>query len=258
MKSARMTALCAILCANAATPALAAWDHVGTVRLDHHRERDIKTFDFGGPASALQFRAEHTDIRCDSISASFTNGRVSKIYSGRLQEGREITVDLPGRDRNITKLDFDCSARGRGDARIEIAADVGQYRSEWMRGPNWQRSWAKVFNWGSNAIHDWKYLGQQRFEGHNDSEQTFVGWGGHGSEAIALMPVNADARCSHVSAKFSNGKEQTLAIHDGDRLRKGMYHALDLPGDRRNVARLSLRCRATDARSVTIQIFTSK
>jgi len=258
MKTISRTTLCVILCASAATPALAAWDRVGEVRLDQRRGPDVKTFDFGGPVSALRLRAEEGDIRCNSVKASFANGRVSTIYSGRLREGRDTTVDLPGRNREITKLAFDCEARGRGDAKIAISADIGQYRSEWMRGPNWQRSWSKMFNWGSDAVYDWKYLGQERFDGRDDREQVFVGWSGRGSEKIALKPVGADARCSHVSAKFGNGQEQTLAIHNGDKLTKGLYHTLDLPGDRRNVTSLSMQCRATNARSVTIQVYTSK
>ncbi|MDR3527801.1 MAG: hypothetical protein P4L57_11015 [Rhizomicrobium sp.] len=256
MKTARRMALSAFLCAGAATPALAAWDHIGSVTIDRHDGRDARSFDFGGPVSALQLRAEDGDVRCDAVRATFGNGSVSTIFSGRLREGRDTSVDLPGGNRAITNLAFDCDSRGH--ARIEISADVGQYHSEWMRGPNWQKSWAKVFNWGSNAVYDWKYLGQERFEGRDDSERAYVGWAGHGSEKIALMPVNADARCSHVAATFQNGAVQTLALHDGDKLRKGLYHALDLPGERRNVTSLSLRCRATDASAVTIKIFTSK
>ncbi len=257
MKTARTAAFSAMLCASAAMPAFAAWDHVGVITIDQRNGRERNVFDLGGPVSALRLRAEDTDIRCASVKATFAGGKVSTLYSGSLRKGQDTTVDLPGRDRNITALAFDCDGRGR-NAKIRISADIGQYRSEWMRGPNWRQTWAKVFNWGSNAIYNWKYLGQERFDGRNDSEQAYAGWSGRGSEAIALKPLNADARCSHVAATFQNGKEQTLAIHNGDALQKGMYHMLDLPGDRRDVTRLSLRCRATNARSVTIQIFTSK
>jgi hypothetical protein len=41
-------------------------------------------------------------------------------------------------------------------------------------------------------------------------------------------------------------------------MRQGQYYKIDLPGDQRNLTSLNLRCRATDARRVTVQIFTSK
>jgi hypothetical protein len=61
-----------------------------------------------------------------------------------------------------------------------------------------------------------------------------------------------------VTATFANGSTQNLAIHNGDMLRQGEFNSLDLPGDKRNVTSLYMKCRATDARRVTIQIFTSK
>jgi len=274
MKTSRLMALAAMLCASAASPALADWDHVGSVDvggrhdrdsgdMGRHHDRDAQsgryshTFELGGPVSRLQLRAD-SNVNCDSVSATFANGDARDIFSGRLREGRAKNVYLPGRLQHITRLNFDCQARDRDGAKIEILADVGRYREDWQRGPNWQQTWAHVFNWGSNEINHWKYLGEESFEGRNDSETAFAGWQGRGSDAVALMPTNANARCSQVKATFDNGNSQVLAIHNGDYMSKGMYYKLDLPGDRRNIASLSMRCRATDARRVTIQIFTSK
>lgn len=270
MKSPRLMALAAILCASAATPALADWDHIGSVDIGRHHDRDVQTFDLGGPVTGLQLRADR-NVNCDSVKATFADGDTREIFSGRLREDQTQNVDLPERSQHITRLNFDCEARdeGRdhdrnyddhdhGGARIEILADVGKYRQDWMHGANWQNTWAKVFNWGSNEINHWKYIGEELFEGSDDRETAFAGWKGHGSEAIALKPMDADARCSQVTAIFENGNKQILAIHNGDYMSKGMYHKLDLPGDRRNVTSLAMRCRATDAGSVRIQIFTSK
>ena len=258
MKTSPMMALSAILCASAAMPAAAAWDHVGSIDIGRHHEHGASTFDLGGPVTALQLRAEDSDINCDSVEATFDNGNTRRIFSGRLREGRSKTVDLPGSSRHIQHLNFDCETRDRDSAKIEILANVGRYQEDWKRGANWQSTWAHVFNWGSNEINDWKYLGKANFEGRHDSETAFAGWAGRGSDAVALKPLNADARCSQVAATFDNGNTQNLAIHNGDYMSKGMYYKLDLPGDRRNIRSLSMRCRATDAGRVTIQIFTSK
>lgn len=258
MKLTRMAALAAILTAGVSAPALAAWDTVGSVDIRSGRDNDVRHFDFGGPVERLQFRADDSDIMCRSVTATFGNGRTQQIFSGRLREGRATGVDLPGTARNVTRLDFQCSAMERRGGTIKVMADVGRYRSDWMRGRNWGATWAHVFNWGSNAINDWKYAGDARFEGRDDSESTFTGWRGRNSDAIALKPLDANARCSRVTATFANGSTQNLAIHNGDMLRQGEFNSLDLPGDKRNVTSLYMKCRATDARRVTIQIFTSK
>lgn len=258
MRLARMAALAAVLTAGASMPALAAWDTIGSVDIRFRMDNDVKHFDFGGSVEKLQFKADNSDINCRGVTATFGNGRTSQIFSGRLREGRATDVDLPGAARDITRLDFQCGASERGGGTIRVMADVGRYRADWMHSPNWGATWAHVFNWGSNAINDWKYAGDARFEGRNDSESTFTGWRGRNSDAIALKPLDANARCSQATATFANGNTQNLALHNGDVLRQGEFNSLDLPGDKRNVTSLYLKCRATDARRVTIQIYTSK
>ncbi len=72
------------------------------------------------------------------------------------------------------------------------------------------------------------------------------------------MPVNADARCARVTARFGNGNDQPLNVNNGDLLRRGQYYKLDLPGRARDLVSLNMRCRATGARSVQVRIFTSR
>jgi hypothetical protein len=258
MRRIRLAAIAAALCTSVSVPALAAWDNIGTVDVRYGRDNDIRHFDFGGPVEALRLGAEGSDIRCRSVTATFANGRTREIFDGMLREVRPRRVDLPGHARNITRLDFACGAERRRGGQIQVMADVGRYRADWMRGPNWGATWAHVFNWGSDVANNWQYLGKASFVGRHDSDTTFAGWRGRGSDAIALKPLNADARCSQVTATFENGRTQNLAIHNGDYLHQGMYSSVDLPGDRRNVTSLYLKCRATDARRVTIEIYTSK
>jgi len=258
MAISRTLALATVLFATASAPALAAWDRIGSVDVGYRMDNESRHFDFGGPVEKLQFRADRSDIRCRSVTATFQNGRTREIFSGRLRQGHISDVDLPGDARNIARLNFICGARDRSGGTIRVTADVGRYRAQWMRGPNWGATWAHIFNWGSNAINNWQYLGAAKFTGRHGDDNTFTGWRGRGSDRIALKPLEADARCSQVSATFENGKTQELAIHNGDYLRQGTFSSVDLPGDRRNLTSLYLKCRATDARSVTIQIYTSK
>src|SRR6185503_811084 len=144
----------------------------------------------------------------------------------------------------------------RRGGTIRISADIGRYRNDWMRGPNWRTTWSRMFNWGSNTINDWRLVGTESFEGRGDSEQAFTGWRGVNADSVALKPLESDARCSRVPARFGNGRDQMLNVNNGDVLRRGMIYKLDLPGRQRNLTSLSLRCSAIGARRVSIQIFT--
>jgi hypothetical protein len=245
------------LLAGAATPALAAWDNIGSVSVSRWNDRDVRNFDLGGPVDRLSLRAEDSDIDCRAVSATFGNGRTRRVFSGRLYRNRATEVDLPGDNRDIRRLAFRCSAN-RSGGTIRIAADIGSHRGEWQRNPDFNRMWARVFNWGSAAANNWRYAGQVSFEGRHDRESAFTGWRGRNVDSIALKPLNANARCSRVSAVFGNGRARDLNVDNGDRMRRGMFYKIDLPGDRRNLTSLNLFCRATDARRVTIQIYTGR
>ena len=251
-------ALLAATLLTAATPALAEWTEIGTVHVSAGRDRDSRGFDLGGPVERLQLRADGSDINCRSVDARFGNGQSRTLFRGPLRDGMPVSVDLPGRDRTITSLSFNCGAERRRGGDIVVVADVGRYRGEWRRNPRWRDSWSKVFNWGSDMVNDWKPLGTVRFEGRDDRESSYAGWRGQNIEAVALKPLDADARCSRVTARFGNGQDQVLNVNNGDFLRRGQYYKLDLPGRARDLVSLNMRCRGTDARGVTVQIFASR
>lgn len=267
MKS-KLAILASLLALGAATPAFAAWDAIGSVDVDGGRDmrgpamgmrgmdRDVKNFDLGGPVERLQLRADRSDITCRSVNARYGNGRDRSIFHGRLSQGRTVDVDVP--DGRINALTFNCAAMDRSGGTIRISADVGRYRNDWMHGPNWQATWSRMFNWGSQGANNWQLVGTESFEGRNDSENSFTGWRGRNVESVALKPLDADARCSRVVAHFGNGREQPLNLDNGGNLRRGMFYKLDLPGRSRDLNSISLRCRATDARKVTMQIFTGR
>jgi len=272
MKNTAIAALAAALCLGTAASAVAQpsrWDNLGTVTIDGRwspgpdrpgpggMDRDMRRFDLGGPVERLQFRADRSDIECRSIRAMFANGRSNQIFQGRLRQGRPVNVDMPGIARDLRALSFTCASLDRRDALIHISADVGRYRGDWMRGPNWRGTWSRMFNWGSDAIHNWQMVGRESFEGRGDTEMVFTGLRGRRTDAIALMPVNADARCSTVTARFANGRTQRLNLREGEVLRRGVYNQVDLPGNVRDLTALALRCRATNAASVTVNIYTA-
>ena len=288
MTKSKIALLAALFATCSVAPALADWDTIGTIEIgprggmydgrdgrnmggyrndrdrrdprnfrDRRDDRDVHSFDLGGPVERLQLRADRSDVMCRSVDATFDNGRSRNVFSGPLREGRSVDVDIPGRSQNIRRLDFNCDTDG-GPATIRIIADIGGYRDQWRRSPEWQTTWSKMFNWGSNMVNNWQMIGSESFDGRNDSETSYAGRRGLRVSSVALKPLETDARCSRVTARFDNGKTQNLALHNGDLLRQGQYEKLDLPGDTRDLASLDMRCRAVDARHVTIQIFIAK
>ena len=257
MKTA-LPALAAILFLSAAPPALADWNEVGHIDVSFRGDRERQDVRLGGPVEQLQFKAEGSDIFCRSVRATFGNGRDREIFRGPLRRGDTRMIDLPGERRYLRGLSFQCASERRGDASIRVVADVGRYRDDWRRNPDFDRMWARTFNWGSDMMNDWQYLGSEEFRGRGDNETRFAGWGGRRIDAVALKPQGADARCARVVATFRNGRAQPLDVNRGDVLREGQYYKLDLPGDRRNLEALSMQCRPMNGRQVTMQIFTSK
>jgi hypothetical protein len=254
-----MLAVASALLAGVATPALAAdWQRIETVDVTRAQDRDSTSPDFGGPVERLRFTARDSAVQCRHITAVFNNGRRQEVFAGRIAQGQSRVVDLPGDQRRIQRLNFNCRAADRDGGRIVVQADIGQYRSVWMRSPSWQRTWRNIFgDWDAN-INYWVYLGRQTFTGRNDVETQFAQWGGRSVNSVGLKPINDDARCSRAVVTFANGTTRDLNISRFDTLREDRMYRLDLPGGERNVTRLTLKCRAEHGRTVAINVYASK
>lgn len=253
-----LLATCAIGLSLAATPALAAWDQLGSVTVEPNRDRDRVYSRFGGPVERLWFRSEQADVNCRSIRVTFANGRTRTVFSGRLNEDRGRVVDLPGNQRNIRRIDFRCRSLEGQDTQIRIFADIGRYRSAWRESPDWSRWWSQMFTWDRHdgGTDRWQRLGSRNFSGRGDMETVVPGRAaGRDMTAIALAPRDADARCSRVSVEFANGQTRTLDIDRSDRLQEDRMRQIDLPGGERNVVRLNMQCAPVGDRDVTIDVY---
>ena len=145
--------LAGLMAASTAVPAFAAWDRIGSVDFTKRDTRDVQYGQFGGPIEALGLRARGSDIHCDSVTATFGNGNTREVFRGELPEGREVTLDIPGDQRRVERLDFDCEPLDRGSGSVAISADVvaeiGQYRDDWRRSPDWENTWSRMFDWAN-------------------------------------------------------------------------------------------------------------
>jgi hypothetical protein len=132
----------ALLAGSVAVPAFAAWEPVGSVDFTYRDSHDAKLGNFRGDAVGLTARG--SDVVCDSVTATFGNGRTREIFSGELPRGETVTIDLPGRERSIDRVDFNCHPTDRWRARVDIATNDVRYPDErlgfnFRYGPTYMR-----------------------------------------------------------------------------------------------------------------------
>jgi len=271
MKRSQLLAITAVLFSTVALPASAAWDRIGSVDFGFRNDRATEYGNFGGSVEAIMLLARDSDVQCNNVTATFGNGQTREVFRGFLRRNREVALDLPGQNRLVRRLDFDCHAMSRRGGTIDISADIGRFQAEWRRSPDWDRVWSRTFNWGPPAriagdryvtrpldTAGWITLGTENFEGRFDREATFTGWRGRSVESIGLRPLNDDARCRSVTATFANGERRTLAIDNGDMLIENRVHTIDIPGLRRDITRVDMNCHAEHGGAVAIQVLASR
>ena len=112
-----MTAVAA-LCVSA--PAMAAWDRLGSVEFSNRMDRETEYGTFGGSIEKLAFEARNYAVDCREVRATFGNGETKRIFRGKLPVGRSITVDLPGEQRTVKRIDFNCKSNNRRGATVDI------------------------------------------------------------------------------------------------------------------------------------------
>jgi len=125
------------------------------------------------------------------VTATFGNGQTRVVYEGVLPAAFD-QHRLPGRERFVRELNFDCrSATPRG-ANVDIAADIGRFARVAAKPGLGSRLVADVqlarqrpalpgqsrndrFITGSLDTSDWINLGSRSFEGTFDREVAFAG-----------------------------------------------------------------------------------
>jgi len=242
-----------------AAPALADYVRLGSVDVGYRMDKDTAWTRFGGGMEGLRLVADGNDVACAKIVAHFADGSKQDVFSGMLREDRPVEVDLRGGTRRVRDVSFTCRSDARGGAKIYLAAEVGRYKDEWMRSPDWALFWSHMFHWAApNNGYDanaWVTLGRESFDGRRDSEQTFAGWAGRNVDRLGFRAVNDDARCGRVRVTFGNG---STAMLDVGRLDQGRVKVVDLPGGNRNIRNLNMVCSAASKYSVNIEILARK
>jgi len=260
MRKLPIFALFAAIGAAASTSAFAdQYVRLGSVDVGFRTDRDTAWTRFGGGMEGLRLAADRSDIRCRSIVAHFGDGTQQNVFSGELRDNRPIEVDLRGGTRRVRDISFTCRSDERAGGKIYIAANVGRFRSEWQRSPDWMLSWSRLFNWGPTAsAYDpnyWVPLGRQRFNDRHDRDSTVAGWGGQSVDRLGFKALDADAVCPRVRVIYGNGSTSVLPVGQLD---QGRVKRVDLPGNQRNVTGVVLACHAINRNAVTVEILARK
>jgi len=265
-------AVTAAVTAGFSASAMADYVKLGSVDVGFHMDRDTNWSRFGGRMEGLRLVASRSDINCRSIAVTYGNGERERVFSGRLEERNPVSVDLAGGSRYVKKIDFVCRSDEFSGGKIYIMADVGRYRDEWRKSPDWSSYWSAILGGGGVSIgigggmgggifdmNNWVRVGSESFEGRNDVEHHYTGgWSGRSVDRIGLRAVNADATCDRVTVRFGNGNVNDLNADRVRRMDRGQFYNIDLPGNNRNIRDVTLDCHARGTYQVTIEIYVRK
>ncbi len=124
MKRAGAVTVVAVLVLESATAAFAALERVGSVVLTSVAPGQSEYRNFSG--NEVTFTARNSDINCDSVVATFDNGRSRGVFAGALPRGREVSIGLPENGGSVVRMDFNCRPTGGLGGVIDIAGGTNR------------------------------------------------------------------------------------------------------------------------------------
>lgn len=106
--------------------AAAGWIVLGREHFRGRRDHERRFAGWrGNQVDRIALRPVRKDARCNRVKVTFRNGshhNLANQHRGVLRAGGFYRYDLPGRTRNIKRLDLVCHAVGRHAVTIEILA----------------------------------------------------------------------------------------------------------------------------------------
>jgi hypothetical protein len=124
MKRAGAVAVTAVLFLGGATVAFAALERVGSVVLTSVAPGQSEYRNFSG--NEVTLTARNADINCDSVVATFDNGRSRGVFAGQLPRARAVSFGLPQIGARVVRMDFNCKPTSGFGGVIDIAAGTDQ------------------------------------------------------------------------------------------------------------------------------------
>lgn len=98
------------------------WSVLGTMSFEGRNDKESNFTGWAGRnVERIGLRPIESDAQCMSIVATFQNGKKVKLADGRaLERGRVTVYDLPGRERDISKLYMRCRAMDGYRVTVEV------------------------------------------------------------------------------------------------------------------------------------------
>jgi hypothetical protein len=115
-------------------------------------------------------------------------------------------------------------------------------------------SFAQPYRWDRSR---WVLVNTLEFAGMDDQDGSAAGWAGRNVSMIGLRADRATV-CARVVAVFGNGERADLTGPGSRFLPAGQFVQFDLPGWRRNIRALNLRCHATRRYRSEVEVYALK
>ncbi len=97
------------------------WTSLGRVSFEGRRDRETSFAGWRGRSvDRIGLRPLDGDARCRRVTVQFAGGGSRDLSVGRLERGRVTVLDLPGGDRNIRSISFQCRAVRDYDVQVEV------------------------------------------------------------------------------------------------------------------------------------------
>jgi hypothetical protein len=207
-----------------------AWQLLGEQTVKGKRDKDVIIVGkYEGKFDQIQINVLDSDIELKELTIHFANGeKWSPATKHSFKEGqRTRAIDLPGKDRTITKIELIyANTPGGGAARVQV---LGRDKSAKPTAPTPP----------APNQQGWQLLGEQTVKGKRDRDTIIVGGYEGKFDELQLSVLDSDIELKDVVVHFMNGEKWSPGLKhsfkEGQRSR-----AIDLPGKDRGIAKIEL------------------
>ena len=201
------------------------WTLLGMGVVKGGRDRDtVRVGKAKGGFDQLTMVVTDSDLELNDFTIVFTGGeRWSPKLKHVFKEGsRTRVIDLPGKDRTITRIELAyANLPGGGKARVELyGRDVGRPAPPPFTPVTWDNK-------------GWTFLGKRTVDGWRDRDKLNVGQGKPFSEVMFVV-TGSDVQLNGIVITFGNGEK--FEMPSAVMFKEGTRTApIDIPGKLRKI-----------------------
>ncbi len=216
-------------------PTKDGWQLLGEQTVKGKRDKDtIIVGKYEGKFDQIQINVLDSDIELKDLTVFFANGeKWSPGLKVSFKEGqRSKAIDLPGRDRTITKIELVyANTPGGGAARVQL---YGRDKDATPTAPMPPMTQPAAFD-----PTGWTKLGEQTVNGGKDKDTIRVGKYKGAFDQLTLVVTDSDLELTNFTVVFPKGDKWSPSLRhtfkEGSR-----SHSIDLPGKDRVINKIVL------------------